>query len=170
MKAITLHRPWSSLIACGLKTIETRTHDRLRRLAGQTIAIHAAQKWDEFAFSLSWPLADGEMAVAAAADYGADESALRPAIKAARKARGCVVAVEGAGMRRRRRRRRGPQTPHGGRFARRPLPGRRTVRPRPGQREAVQGADCGAGAPGDLGVGAAGGLGGVGDGLTDGND
>lgn len=42
MKAITLWQPWASLIAAGVKTIETRTHDRFRRLAGSRIAIHAA--------------------------------------------------------------------------------------------------------------------------------
>jgi hypothetical protein len=93
MKAITLHQPWASLIAFGLKTIETRTHDRFRGLVGQTIAIHAGQKWDKFAFTISWPLTDGEMAVAAVAEYRADGAAVRRAIGAARKARGCVVAV-----------------------------------------------------------------------------
>jgi hypothetical protein len=76
MKAITLHQPWASLI-----------------LVGQTIAIHAGQKWDKFAFTISWPLTDGEMAVAAVAEYRADGAAVRRAIGAARKARGCVVAI-----------------------------------------------------------------------------
>jgi hypothetical protein len=93
MRAITLHQPWASLIAFGLKSIETRTHDRFRGLVGQTIAIHAGQKWDELAFSISWPLTDAEMAREAAAEYGADGAAVRRAIHAARGAAGCVVAV-----------------------------------------------------------------------------
>jgi hypothetical protein len=44
VKAITLHQPWASLIACGLKTIETRTHDRFRSLVGETVAIHAGKR------------------------------------------------------------------------------------------------------------------------------
>ncbi len=44
MKAITLYQPYASLIADGFKTIETRTHDRLRGLAGKRIAIHAAAR------------------------------------------------------------------------------------------------------------------------------
>ena len=43
MKAITLHQPWASLIACGLKTIETRNWPPPRALIGQRIAIHAAK-------------------------------------------------------------------------------------------------------------------------------
>lgn len=41
---ITLHRPWPALIALGLKTIETRRHNRFARLAGQWVIIHAAIK------------------------------------------------------------------------------------------------------------------------------
>jgi hypothetical protein len=44
VKTITLHQPWASLIACGLKTIETRTHDRFRSLVGETVAIHAGKR------------------------------------------------------------------------------------------------------------------------------
>lgn len=51
MKAITLHEPWASWIAAGLKTIETRTHDRYKRLIGQRIAIHAGQRFDPDAIS-----------------------------------------------------------------------------------------------------------------------
>ncbi|HUU40975.1 MAG TPA: hypothetical protein VMW42_08545 [Desulfatiglandales bacterium] len=46
MKAISLHQPWASCVALGLKTIETRNHDRFRRLQGKRIAIHAAKKID----------------------------------------------------------------------------------------------------------------------------
>ena len=44
MKAITLHQPWASLIAAGIKTIETRSWAPPRRLIGQRIAIHASRK------------------------------------------------------------------------------------------------------------------------------
>jgi hypothetical protein len=47
MKVITLWQPWASFIALGWKTIETRTHDRFKNLVGETIAIHAGNKWDE---------------------------------------------------------------------------------------------------------------------------
>ena len=44
MKAITLHQPWASLIACGLKTIETRSWTPPQSLVGQRIAIHAGKR------------------------------------------------------------------------------------------------------------------------------
>ena len=37
------------MIAAGLKTIETRSHDKFRCLEGQTIAIHAAKAYDNMA-------------------------------------------------------------------------------------------------------------------------
>ena len=43
---ITLWQPWATLIALGWKRIETRTHNRFRNLEGQTIGIHAGNKWD----------------------------------------------------------------------------------------------------------------------------
>lgn len=43
MKALSLWNPWASLIAYGLKKIETR--DRLTHHRGP-LAIHAAKKWD----------------------------------------------------------------------------------------------------------------------------
>jgi len=46
MKAISLYQPWASWIAAGMKTVETRGHDRFRSLVGQRIAIHAAQRYD----------------------------------------------------------------------------------------------------------------------------
>lgn len=49
-KCITLHQPWASWIAWGLKTIETRTHDRFAGLVGQRIAIHAGRAFDEDSF------------------------------------------------------------------------------------------------------------------------
>jgi hypothetical protein len=49
--AITLWQPWASWIAWGWKTIETRTHDRFRCLAGKRIAIHAGLGLDGHAHS-----------------------------------------------------------------------------------------------------------------------
>ena len=42
--AITLHQPWASLIALGLKTVETRSWPAPARLVGQRIAIHAGKR------------------------------------------------------------------------------------------------------------------------------
>lgn len=47
MHAITLHQPWATLIERGYKTIETRTHQRFKRLLFERIAIHAGKKFDE---------------------------------------------------------------------------------------------------------------------------
>ena len=44
MKAISLHQPWASLIAAGIKPIETRSWAPPKALIGQRIAIHAAKK------------------------------------------------------------------------------------------------------------------------------
>ena len=44
MKAITLHQPWASLIAHGVKTIETRSWAPPRSLLGERIAIHAGKR------------------------------------------------------------------------------------------------------------------------------
>ena len=44
MKAISLHQPWASLIAVGVKTVETRTRKPPAGLMGQRIAIHAAKR------------------------------------------------------------------------------------------------------------------------------
>ena len=44
MYAITLHQPWASLIALGIKTVETRAWPAPARLVGQTIAIHAGKR------------------------------------------------------------------------------------------------------------------------------
>lgn len=43
MKALTLHQPWASLIALGVKTIETRSWRAPQALIGQRIAIHAGK-------------------------------------------------------------------------------------------------------------------------------
>ena len=44
MYAITLHQPWASLIALGLKTVETRSWSAPARLVGQRIAVHAGKR------------------------------------------------------------------------------------------------------------------------------
>ena len=44
MKAITLHQPWASLIACGAKRIETRSWKPPDSLIGAEIAIHAGKR------------------------------------------------------------------------------------------------------------------------------
>lgn len=50
MDAISLHQPWATWVAVGWKTIETRTHDRFKRLTGRRIVIHSARKIDKAAF------------------------------------------------------------------------------------------------------------------------
>lgn len=45
MKALTIRQPWASLIALGVKTIETRSWRAPQALIGQTIAIHAGKSW-----------------------------------------------------------------------------------------------------------------------------
>ena len=44
MKAVTLYQPWASLIAEGIKTIETRSWRPNESLIGERIAIHAGLK------------------------------------------------------------------------------------------------------------------------------
>ena len=44
MRAITLWQPFASLIACGHKTVETRSWSPPRSLIGERIAIHAAKR------------------------------------------------------------------------------------------------------------------------------
>ena len=44
MKALTLHQPWASLIARGVKTIETRSWRPPGSLIGERIAIHAGKQ------------------------------------------------------------------------------------------------------------------------------
>jgi hypothetical protein len=44
VKALTLHQPWASLVALGVKTIETRSWAAPRSLVGQHIAIHAGKR------------------------------------------------------------------------------------------------------------------------------
>lgn len=44
MKALTLHQPWASLIACGAKRFETRDWAPPAWMVGQHMAIHAGKK------------------------------------------------------------------------------------------------------------------------------
>lgn len=47
MKAITLHQPWATLIAKGIKTTETRSWAPPQELVGERIAIHAGRTVSE---------------------------------------------------------------------------------------------------------------------------
>ena len=42
--AITLHQPWATLIALGIKSVETRSWPAPARLVGQRIAVHAGKR------------------------------------------------------------------------------------------------------------------------------
>lgn len=53
LSVISLWQPWATWVALGWKTIETRTHDRFKNLAGKRIGIHAAKKWDNNALSFA---------------------------------------------------------------------------------------------------------------------
>lgn len=57
MKAITIIQPWASMIVMGLKSIETRTHEHLKGLRGERIAIHAGNKFDHAAAQSIWQAA-----------------------------------------------------------------------------------------------------------------
>lgn len=56
MKALTLHQPWATLIALGVKSIETRSWRAPASLIGQRIAIHAGAKRPPYPL----PVDDGE--------------------------------------------------------------------------------------------------------------
>lgn len=56
MHAITLHQPWASLIAAGIKDKETRSWAPPKALIGQRIAIHAALRRPS---KLLYPVKDG---------------------------------------------------------------------------------------------------------------
>lgn len=45
MKALTVWQPWASLIACGAKPFEFRSHRKTHHQVGRRIAIHAAARW-----------------------------------------------------------------------------------------------------------------------------
>ena len=44
MYAITLHQPWATLIALGVKKVESRSWPAPERLLGQIIAVHAGKR------------------------------------------------------------------------------------------------------------------------------
>lgn len=46
LPCISIHQPWASFIAHGIKTTEGRTHTRFAHLVGKRIAIHATKTWD----------------------------------------------------------------------------------------------------------------------------
>lgn len=46
MKAITLHEPWASAIAAGVKDVENRTWPLPKAYVGVPIALHAGKKYD----------------------------------------------------------------------------------------------------------------------------
>lgn len=48
MKALTLHQPWATLIALGVKTVETRSWKAPDSLIGDRFAIHAGQRQPNF--------------------------------------------------------------------------------------------------------------------------
>lgn len=46
LPCISIHQPWASLIAHGIKKTEGRTHTRFASLVGKRVAIHATKTWD----------------------------------------------------------------------------------------------------------------------------
>lgn len=52
---ITLWNPWASWVKRGLKTVETREHNKYAYLTGKWIAIHAGKKWHTEAFEIARP-------------------------------------------------------------------------------------------------------------------
>lgn len=55
INTISLWPPWAGAILAGLKTIETRQHNRFQCLAGQRIALHNSKKWDNEATAVMAP-------------------------------------------------------------------------------------------------------------------
>lgn len=47
LRGLTLHRPWSSLIALGIKKVENRTWPPPQSLVGQWVAIHSGLTYDD---------------------------------------------------------------------------------------------------------------------------
>ena len=52
---ISMHGPWANWVALRWKTIETRTHQRLKSLVGKRIGIHVTVEWDDQAIKLARP-------------------------------------------------------------------------------------------------------------------
>lgn len=46
-RALTVHQPWATLIALGIKPIENRRRPPPRALLGEWVAIHASKTWDD---------------------------------------------------------------------------------------------------------------------------
>lgn len=44
---LTIHRPWSELIADGKKTVENRDWPPMQWMLGRYIAVHASTRWDQ---------------------------------------------------------------------------------------------------------------------------
>ena len=87
MKAITLHQPYASLIASGIKTVETRSWrpaGRLELIIGERIAIHAGQEIADYCDPRTYSAIDGIL--------GADwrRSIPRGAIVATARLKDCV--------------------------------------------------------------------------------
>jgi len=67
---ITLYQPWATWIAIGLKTIETRKHNRFECLKNKMIAIHAGKKYDFEAYDVAERyLSSGQMDVLSRMQY-----------------------------------------------------------------------------------------------------
>lgn len=66
---ITLWQPWAQWVALGWKTIETRTHNKLKSLVHKNILIHCGLNWDEHALNAARPyLASNRLAQTANRD------------------------------------------------------------------------------------------------------
>lgn len=55
MKVLSLHQPWATLVALGVKTIETRSWPAPDSVIGQRIAIHAAKRFDRDGWEAQLP-------------------------------------------------------------------------------------------------------------------
>jgi hypothetical protein len=58
MPVISMYGPWANWVGLGWKTIETRTHNRFKSLAGKRIGIHKTLRWDDGAIDLARPFLD----------------------------------------------------------------------------------------------------------------
>jgi hypothetical protein len=54
-KCISMYQPWATWLVLGWKSIETRTHPKLRCLVGKRVLIHAAKRYDPFALLAARP-------------------------------------------------------------------------------------------------------------------
>lgn len=79
MKALTVRQPWASLIALGVKTIETRSWRAPKALIGERIAIHAGKARPKIGWhSTGWGIChynlDGVGALPPGYTYAPDEN------------------------------------------------------------------------------------------------